>query len=119
MKFLLAILLTAALAFLGGMFLPWWSIAIASFAVALLVQQPIGRGFLAGFLGIFLLWGILALLFDIPNQHILSGQIAHLLPLGGSSILLVFITALMGGVVGGFAGLTGSSAVARKTRKRY
>jgi hypothetical protein len=61
MRFLLATLLTAALAYIAGMFLPWWSIAIIAFLVSLLISQHIGLGFLSGFLGIFVLWGLLAL----------------------------------------------------------
>ena len=109
MKFLLAILLTAALSFVAGMFLPWWSIAIVSFLVALLLIQNIGKGFLSGFLGIFILWGLLALWIDIRNESILSHKIAQLFPLAGSSILMILVTAFVGAVVGGFAAMAGSS----------
>jgi len=109
MRFLLATLLIATLGFLAGLFLPWWSIAIIAFAVTLLIRQKIIYGFLAGFLGIFLLWAAVATWIDISNQHILSQKIAKLLPLGGSSIVLVLVTAFVGGLVGGFAGMAGSS----------
>lgn len=118
MRFLLAVLLTAALGFLAGMFLPWWSIALVAFLVALLMRQRIGAGFLAGFLGIFLLWGGLALWVDIRNQGILSHKIAQLLPLGGSSVLLVLVTALVGGLVGAFAALAGSALLPAKAMRR-
>lgn len=119
MKFLVATLLTAALGFVAGKFLPWWSIAIVAFAVALLVQQNPGRGFLSGFLGIFLLWGILALWIDVQNDGVLSRQIAKLLPLGGSSILLILVTGLVGALVGGFAAMTGSAVFPAKRVRRY
>ena len=57
MKFILATLLTMALAFLAGLFLPWWSIAIIAFLVALFLPQHSFRGFLSGFLGIFFTLG--------------------------------------------------------------
>ena len=82
MKFILATLLTMALAFLAGLFLPWWSIAIIAFLVALFLPQHSFRGFLSGFLGIFLLWGLLALWIDIENQQILSRKMALVFPLG-------------------------------------
>lgn len=109
MRFLLVTLLTAALSFIAGIFLPWWSIAIIAFLVAFLLIQSTGAGFLSGFLGIFILWGFLSLWIDIKNESILSHKIAQVMPLGGSSILLIFITALVGGLVGGFAGMAGSS----------
>lgn len=109
MRFLLATLLTAALAYLAGMFLPWWSIAIVAFAVAFFLVPNIGAGFLSGFTGIFILWGLLALWIDIKNESILTHKIAQLFPLGGSSVLLIVITALVGALVGGFAAMAGSS----------
>ena len=109
MRFLLATLLIAALGFLAGLYSPWWSIAIIAFAVTLLIRQKIIYGFLAGFRGIFLLWAGVATWIDVSNQHILSNKIARLLPLGGSSLLLILVTALIGGLVGGFAGMAGSS----------
>ena len=109
MKLILSILLIAALGFIAGIFLPWWSIAIVVFLVVLLIPQNIGLGFLSGFLGIFIMWAIVAAWIDIRNQGILSKKIAQLLPLGGSSVLLVLVTAIVGGLVGGFAAMAGSS----------
>ena len=109
MKFLLSILLTAALAFLAGLFLPWWSIALIAFLVAVIIPQHIGLGFLSGFLAIFLLWGILAVWTDMQNQSILSKKIASLFPLGGSVMLLILVTSVVGAMVGGFAAMAGSS----------
>ena len=119
MKLILSILLIAALGFIAGIFLPWWSIAIIAFLVALLIPQNIGLGFLSGFLGIFIMWAIVAAWIDIRNQGILSKKIAQLLPLGGSSVLLVLVTAIVGGLVGGFAAMAGSSLrPGRRTVKR-
>lgn len=109
MRFLLATLLITMLSFIAGLYLPWWSLAIVAFFVALFVHQSIGKSFLAGFLGVFLLWGILAWWIDIKNESILSGKIASLLPLNGSVVLLIIITALIGSLVGGFAAMSGSS----------
>ena len=109
MKFLLSILLTAVLAFLAGLFLPWWSIAIIAFIVALVIPQHIGLGFLSGFLAIFLLWGIIAIWTDVQNHSLLSKKIATLFPLGGSVVLLILVTSLVGAMVGGFAAMAGSS----------
>jgi hypothetical protein len=109
MRFLLSVLLIAALGFIAGLYLPWWSIAIVSFLVALFLPQRIGASFLSGFLGIFILWVILSFWIDQKNQGILSAKIASLFSLGGSSILLILLTGLVGGLTGGFAAMSGSS----------
>lgn len=109
MRFVLTILLIAFLSFIAGLHLPWWSVAVAAFAVALLLPQSVGKGFLAGFLGVFLLWLLLSLWIDFKNEHLLSRKIALLFPLGGSSFLLILVTAFVGALVGGFAAMSGSS----------
>jgi len=109
MRFFSSILLTALLSFVAGLFLPWWSLAIIAFLVALLIPQSIGKSFLSGFLALFFLWGVIAFIIDVKNESILSQKIAQLFPLGGSSILLILITALVGALVAGFAAMSGSS----------
>lgn len=109
MKFLLATLLTASISFLAGLYSPWWSIAVVAFLVAVLIHQRLGLAFLSGFAGIFLCWGILALWIDLKNNHVLSHRIAQILPLGGSPVLLILVTAVVGAIVGGFAALSGGS----------
>jgi hypothetical protein len=116
MKFIATAVLIVLLSFIAGLYLPWWSIAIVAFLVALLIPQGIGKSFLAGFLAIFLLWGLLALWIDVKNESVLSGKIAQLFPVGGSSIILILITALIGALVAGFAAMSGSSL--RPVRKK-
>ena len=108
MKFTVATLLTALLAFIGGLQFDWWILAISAFLTAALVHQKPVKAFGAGFLGIFLLWGILAYWIDSKNMHILASRVAELLPLGGNSFLLILVTAVIGALVGGFAALSGS-----------
>ncbi|MEO6611096.1 MAG: hypothetical protein ABIT05_03150 [Chitinophagaceae bacterium] len=108
MKFLVAVILTALLAFISGLFLPWWGIAITSLLVAILVHQKAGKAFLAGLLGVFLLWGALAFCIDSKNDGVLSKKIASVLPLGGNAILLILVTGLIGGLVAGMAAMSGS-----------
>lgn len=108
MKLIISILITALLSFTAGLYLPWWSIAPAALLVTVLIHQSPFRSWLTGFLAIFLLWGCMAIWIDIRNLHILSGKLAEIFPLGGSSVLLVLVSALIGGLVAGFAALTGS-----------
>lgn len=108
MKFIVSILLIALLSFAAGLYLGWWSLALAAFIVAVLIPQKPWKAYLSGFLGLLLLWGGLAAWIDIKNQHILSQKLAQVLPLGGSYILLILITALIAAIVAGFGALTGS-----------
>ncbi len=110
MKIITAIVLTAFLAYVIGIYstLPWWSFAISSLLVAIAVHQKPGKAFLSGFLGLFLLWAVLAFLKDTANEHILSTKVATILPLGGSYLVLILVTGIVGGLVSGLAALTGS-----------
>ena len=108
MKFSGAVILTVLLAFVAGLFLPWWNIAIVALLVAVLLDQNAGKAFLAGFLGVFLLWAALAWLINIKNEGILASKIALVLPLGGSTFVLILVTGFIGGLVAGFAAMSGS-----------
>ena len=108
MKFFVAIILTALLAFISGLFLPWWCMAITSLLVAVLVHQKAGKAFLAGLLGVFLLWAGLAWWIDMKNNGVLSTKIASVLQLGGNAVLLILVTGFIGGLVAGMAAMSGS-----------
>lgn len=117
MKFFIAFLLTALLSFIFSLWFDWWIIAIIAFLVALLVHQKGWKAFLAGFLGIFILWAILAEWIDIKNDGNLSGKIGELLSVGNHPLLVVFASALVGGLVGGFAAMSGSYLRSRKVAR--
>lgn len=108
MRFLVSVILTIAFAFFAGLILPWWSIALAAFIVALFIRQSPLLSLLSGFLSLLLLWGGLAWWINMNNQGILSKKIALILPLNGSTFLLILITALVGALVAGLAAMTGS-----------
>jgi hypothetical protein len=110
MKFIVAIALTALLSFAVGLFpaLPWWSFAICAFIVALAIHQRAGKAFLAGFVALVLLWGIMATYIDFQNDHLLANKIAGLFLKTENSFILILLTAIIGGLVAGFAAMTGS-----------
>jgi hypothetical protein len=108
LKYILSILVTALLAFVTGLYMPWWGIAIAAFLVSAAIPQKPALSFLSGFLGVFLLWEVLAWWIDNKNNGILSQKIATILPLGGSSVLLIVITSIIGALVAGSAALAGT-----------
>lgn len=108
MKFIAALLLTALCALVAGLYLSWWSIAPAAFLVALLIRQSPFRAWVAGFLGIFACWSLLAIWINAGNNGLLAEKIARILPLNGSVLLLILISALLGAIIGGMGALTGS-----------
>ena len=110
MKFIVVLLLTALLGYTAPLYFGWWSFAITSFIIALFVHQRPFAAFIAGFLGMFALWAVMAMMIDNANEHLLSHKIALVLPLNGSSVMLIFITALIAGLVSGFSALSGSLA---------
>ncbi len=108
MKFTVSLILVAFLSFGACLYLPWWSIAIASFLVAALIPQRPGRAFLTGFIALFLLWGGLSFWLSYKNDHILAHKISVLVLKMDSPYLLILCTALIGGLVAAMAALTGS-----------
>lgn len=106
LKVLLKIGFTLILAFLFQTMFPWWSIVIASFLISLIISTKGLSSFIAGFLGIALLWFFTATIIDIKTSSILTERIAAIFSLPNAWILIL-VTALIGGLVGGFGALTG------------
>jgi hypothetical protein len=118
MKFIVAILLHAFLAFAIGLYsqFPWWLFIVTSGIVSFFIAQTPAKSFFAGFIGLAALWAGLATGKDVANAHLLSSKVAQILPLGGSYVVLIIVTALVGGLVGGFAALTGAYLRSNSTK---
>ncbi len=108
MKFIVSLLLIALLSFVACLYLPWWSIAIVAFIVTVLIPQSPGLSFLTGFLALFLLWGSLSFWISNTNHHILAHKVSLLILKIDNPFLLMLATAIIGGIVAGFASLTAS-----------
>ncbi len=108
MRFTVSVILTAALAFAACLFLPWWSIAITSFIVALFIGLKPFRSFLAAFFGLFLLWGSMSFIISYNNDNILAEKVSMLIINQQGSFLLILFTAFTGGIVASLAGLSGA-----------
>lgn len=108
MKLIISILATALLALILGMFLPWWSVALAGFVIAIIVKQASVKSFIGGMFGAFICWAGYAFLIDSNNQHLLSSKIGMLLGIGNNAFLLILVTGAVAGLVAGFAALTAS-----------
>jgi hypothetical protein len=107
MKFFVSLLVTGLLAFACGLYLPWWSVAVAAFVVSSIIYQPPLRSFLTGFCAILLLWYGLILKINADNQNILVEKVSLIMGMGGSFLLLI-ISCVIGAIAGGLGALTGS-----------
>jgi cell division protein FtsX len=77
--------------------------AIGAFLVGFVFSNSGFKSFLSGFIAIGLLWLGLALYVDNATHSILTEKISQLFPLN-----LFVLTTLIGGLVGGFASMTGA-----------
>lgn len=103
MKFILHLIATWVICYILQSFLPWWTMAVGAFTVAYLIGNKGFPSFAAGFLGVGLLWIGFAFYVDVLTDSILTEKINRLLPVNS-----FILTLLIGGLVGGFASLTGS-----------
>jgi CDP-diglyceride synthetase len=94
------------LAFISGYVLPWWVACILAFGASIIMGRTSTQVFWAGFAGIALAWIALALLKSFPNNHILAMRVAKTFHLPHWLVLLA-VTALIGGLAGGFSALSG------------
>lgn len=113
MKFLVQLILIAVVAYVLEFFLPWYSLAFAAFGVSIVLQSK--SNFLAGFLGIALLWFMAAWFIDSNAASGLAERVAQIFPVH-KKIYLMLIGALLAGLVGGFAAVAGAS-LRREKRK--
>lgn len=110
MKFITVFILTILLGYLVYIFndvLPWWTVAIAAVIAGAVVPVRAFPAWLAGFLGVAVLWASLAWFINGANEGIMASRMAQVLPLNGNVTLLYVATALVGGLVGGFGALAG------------
>lgn len=107
MKFILKVILIAGLSYFFELFLPWWSVVICAFLIGVIMPTKGVNDFLSGFLGVGLLWLFFAFMIDFDTDSILTSQIAPLLNLN-NALVVIAVTGLLGGIVGGLATLSGS-----------
>ncbi|MEZ0483045.1 hypothetical protein [Fibrella aquatica] len=104
---MIPILLIALLSLLSQLVLPWWSIALVTFAFCFGRPSSGGRAFLHSFVGVGLVWFIYALMQHIQSGGILTSRMSEVMNLPSTPVYLLVLTPLLGGLVAGFAGLAG------------
>jgi hypothetical protein len=115
MKFAIQTIATIIVCFLLQTFLPWWTMAVGACAVGYIVGNKGYVSFLAGLIGVGILWLGMAYYIDHVTQSILTEKVSRLFPSIGirgfafsPPANIFFMTFLIGGLVGGFASLTGA-----------
>lgn len=89
------------------LFLPWWTLLIPAIVLGATLFHRLSAAFITGFISLFAAWSVQVLYIDIANESILSGRMAELLGVG-QSWLVILITALIGGLIGGMGTLLGA-----------
>jgi hypothetical protein len=117
MKFASHLIAVLLLSWLLQTFLPWWTMAIGAFATGLFFQNGGFKSFLAGLIGVGLLWFVMAYYVDRSADSILSLRVAKIFPTNTVGLLML-VTAFIGGLVGGFASMTGGIITSRR-KSRY
>jgi hypothetical protein len=115
MKFLLQVLFISAGSVIAEQFLPWWSIAPVAFAGGYLLKSS--QNFLAGFLAVGLTWIVYAFVIDFHAAAPLADRVAAIFSI--NKTLLIVATGVIGGLVAGFAALTGSLLKRSKRKSLY
>ncbi len=106
-KLYIALLLIILAGYLIQPHTPWWSLAPIALIIVLIFQLSPTKSTIAGFLGGFILWGVLALLQDSANQGILSSRIGAMLG-GMPGAAVPLFTAVLGGITASLGALVGS-----------
>jgi len=100
---LMIVLPTAILQFM----LPWWIVILVAALVGFWANGSSAAAFASGFLAIGTLWCVYATFIDLQTGSILTTKIATLFNLPNGFLLLT-LTSIIGGLMGGMGAMTGS-----------
>ena len=105
---MISILIIAVLSAIAQFFMPWWIIAPIAFGVCFWRSNTAGKASLEGIVGVALVWAVYVIFLNFQNQSVLAARMGELLiKTPNTPSLLLIITPLIGGFVGGVAGLAG------------
>ena len=103
-NFIITLILSISLSFI----LPWWGIMVAAAITSFIIPLKKLSVFAIPFLAVFLFWSVYSYWLSNGNDFILAKRIAILFPLNGNAYLLVLVTATVGGIAAGIAGVFGN-----------
>ncbi len=107
-RLILQLILIGLIAWFGTPYLQWWGIIPLAAVIGFLVNSKGWVAWLAGFLGVFIVWLIQIWLASAANDHLLANKTGALIG-GLSGISLILISATFGGLLAGLGTLTGQS----------
>jgi hypothetical protein len=102
------------LAYVAGIALPWWSVALVAFLVTLVLPLPPGKSFFSAFMAVFVLWLFLTFYADVRNDHLLANRMSEMILKVKSAPLIGVLSAFIGALVAGFAASTAAFLRASK-----
>lgn len=108
MKLIIRLIAIGALTYFLSPLFTWWTAMVIAFLVCYISPSSGLNAFVAGFLGVGLVWMGHAWNIDVLNESAFSSKVAEIMQVS-DPILLVFATGLIGGLAGGFASLSGTS----------
>ncbi|SDB46551.1 hypothetical protein SAMN03097699_1512 [Flavobacteriaceae bacterium MAR_2010_188] len=115
---LLNFTLTIFLAMILDLFLPWWGIMVSAIIISYVFPLRGFKIFLIPFLAIAIYWMSYSFFLSSPNDFTLAKKIGTLFTLGENWILVLLITALIGGVAAGISGIFGKQLSLVSARKK-
>jgi len=105
MRFIAQFIIIIISAHVLGLILPWYAFVAAAFLAGYFMKSR--HNFLAGFLAIAILWIFNAWMTDAASSSTLPLRVAQILGLQ-RTVLVYLLTGLVGGLVGGFATVSGA-----------
>ncbi|MFT6209412.1 MAG: hypothetical protein ACJAYA_001264 [Bacteroidia bacterium] len=107
MNLLIRIVLIAVLSAVTQTYLPWWSAVIVALVIEIALGKTKSTSFFSGFYGVAIPWMVLAIYIDNKSESILSIRILELFQLPQFRIVMIVLTGLIGGLVGGLGSVAG------------
>lgn len=93
---------------LAQLLFPWWIIAIVAIYVGYFVHESPAKSFAYGTAAVTLIWLTYAGIQSSMNGGLMSTSISNMTAGKLSAAQLMVFTGLLGGLVGGFAAMTGT-----------
>lgn len=107
MRFFVQIVIIVLISYVLGPYLPYWTIMILIAGVTAFLKGPAFLSFVAGAIGVGLVWLLVPLLIWSSSDADLPNKTAEIMGLGNST-LLIGITGLIGLLIGGSSALAGN-----------
>lgn len=107
MKFIFKTIITIILAYICGLFLPFWAGAICIALLNIVYKSPFVSSLLSGLIGMSLAWTMYSWWLTEGPSMVIHGQISELFKL--EPVQMHFLIGAVGGLLGGSAAFLGYS----------